>query len=63
MLMGNPFRLLAALAWTCDASTLLVPAYWWAATDSSGACRRNASGYSKSTAGAARATPRKATSP
>jgi len=38
MLMGNPFRLLAALAWTCDASTLLVPAYWWAATDSSGAC-------------------------
>ncbi|KAH8046811.1 hypothetical protein JL722_13445 [Aureococcus anophagefferens] len=38
MLMGNPFRLLAALAWTCDASTLLVPAYWWAATDSSGVC-------------------------
>jgi hypothetical protein len=35
---GSPFRLLAALAWTCDASTLLVPAYWWAATDSSGAC-------------------------
>ena len=38
MPMGSLFRLLAVLGWTCDASTLLVPAYWWAATDSSGAC-------------------------
>ena len=52
MLMGSPFRLLAALAWTCDASTLLVPAYWWAATDATGACT-TADFYALAAAGAA----------